>query len=53
MILHIPHRFTYFPNNMTFDCNIDTELDRMTDWHSDKLFTFVTLRTHLVHVYER
>ena len=37
MILHIPHSATD-TKGVTFDCDLEQELHRMTDWFTDKLF---------------
>lgn len=39
MILHIPHSSTFIPQDKTFLTNINTELKRLTDWHTDEIYT--------------
>ena len=42
MILHIPHSSTKLPKD--FDVlgavSLEKELQRMTDWHTDELFSY-------------
>lgn len=40
MILHVPHSSTKIPEWVKFDKSIEEDLLRMTDWYTDKLFSY-------------
>ena len=45
MILHIPHSSTKIPDGVIFDKSIEEDLIRMTDWHTDVLFSHSSMAT--------
>ena len=39
MLLHIPHSSTIIPKEITFLKDIEKDLERMTDWYTNELFS--------------
>jgi len=50
MILHIPHNSILIPQDTNFLSDIKTELERMTDWYTDELYTHDKARRIVLHV---
>ena len=40
MILHIPHSSTTIPSDIVFEHDISLDIERMTDWETDLLFSY-------------
>ena len=52
MILHIPHSSTKIPDGVKFDKSIEEDIYRMTDWYTDKLFSYSSM-AKIVFPYSR
>ncbi len=50
MILHIPHSSTLIPQNIKFLTDVAIELERMTDWYTDELYSHANAKRIVLHV---